>query len=144
MSPDQDAVVGVVNRVFIGTDARDWAAVRSCFAPSVLFDMTSVAGGEPSRLSPEEITAGWDSGLRYVDQIHHQTGNHVVSVTGDRATAFCYGTAYHYRKTRSGRNTRTFVGSYDFELSRAGEAWQITLFRFRLKFVDGNLELEKD
>ena len=61
MSPDQDAVVGVVNRVFLGTDARDWPAVQACFAPSVLFDMTSVAGGEPARLSPEEITAGWDT-----------------------------------------------------------------------------------
>lgn len=144
MSPDQDAVVGVVNRVFLGTDARDWPAVQACFAPSVLFDMTSVAGGEPARLSPEEITAGWDSGLRYVDQIHHQTGNFVVSVTGDEATVLCYGIAYHYRKTRSGRNTRTFVGSYNFELRRHGATWKITLFRFRLKFVDGNLELEKD
>ena len=144
MNPDQDAVLGVVNRVFIGTDARDWAAVRSCFAPSVLFDMTSVAGGESSRLSPEEITAGWDSGLRYVDQVHHQTGNFVVSVAGDEATVFCYGIAYHYRRTRSGRNTRTFVGSYDFDLVRAGAEWKITLFRFRLKFMDGNLELEKD
>lgn len=144
MAADEDAVLGVVNRVFLGTDARDWAAVRSCFAPSVLFDMTSVAGGEPSRLSPEEITAGWDSGLRYVDQVHHQTGNFAVSVAGDEATVFCYGIAYHYRKTRSGRNTRTFVGSYDFGLRRDGAAWKVTLFRFRLKFMDGNPELEKD
>jgi hypothetical protein len=144
MPAERDAVLDVVNRVFLGTDARDWPAVRACFAPSVLFDMTSVAGGEPARLSPDEITAGWDSGLRYVDQIHHQTGNFVVDVSGDEATVFCYGIAYHYRKTRSGRNTRTFVGSYDFELARHGATWRITLFRFRLKFMDGNLDLEKD
>jgi hypothetical protein len=36
------------------------------------------------------------------------------------------------------------VGSYDFHLVRAGGAWRIDLFRFNAKFVDGNLELERE
>lgn len=88
-------MLAVVNRVFVGTDARDWPAVRACFAPSVRFGMTSLAGGQSTHLTPEQITAGWETGLRPIEQVHHQTGNFMVSVDGDEATVFCYGTAYH-------------------------------------------------
>lgn len=64
-------------------------------------------------------------------------------MSGDRAEAFCHGTATHYRPTRSGRNVRTFVRSCDFQLARQDGRWRITSFRFNLKYLDGNLELEK-
>ena len=140
----KDQIIDCINRLFIGTDRRDWAEVNECFTDSVHFDMTSVAGGKPATLTPDEITAAWEQGLRPLEAIHHQAGNYRVEVRGDEATAFCYGTATHYRRTRSGRNTRTFVGSYDFGLIRSVTGWRITSFRFNLKYVDGNLELEKD
>ncbi len=62
---------------------------------------------------------------------------------GDEADAFCYGIALHYRPNPSGRNTRTFVGTYDLGLRRDGERWRISRFRFGAKWVEGNLELEK-
>jgi hypothetical protein len=141
---ERERIAEVVNALFVGTDARDWVRVRSCFAPAVTFDMTSVAGGAPAQLSPEQIAAAWETGLKPIESVHHQTGNLSITCTGAEATAFCYGIAYHYRRTRSGRNTRVFVGSYDFHLRNIGAAWQIDLFRFNLKFVDANLELEKD
>ena len=67
-----------------------------------------------------------------------------MEVNGEEATAFWYGIASHYRKTRSGRNTRQFVGSYDFRLVRHRGEWRISSFRFNLKYLDGNLELEQD
>lgn len=57
--------------------------------------------------------------------------------------AFCYGTATHYRPTRSGRNIRVFVGTYDFHLRRVEGRRQIDGFRLTLKSSDGNAELEK-
>ena len=39
---------------------------------------------------------------------------------------------------------RTFVGSYDFTLVRDGSAWRIDGFRFNLKYMDGNPNLEAD
>ena len=65
-------------------------------------------------------------------------------MNGVEANAFCYGIAYHYRRTKSGRNTRVFVGSYDFHLVLVHTEWKINRFRFNAKFIDGNLELEKD
>ena len=141
---DRDRIAEVIHQLFIHTDLRDWAAVRACFADEVLFDMTSVAGGEPARVTPEEITAGWEEGLRPLRAIHHQAGNLLVTLHGDEADAFCYGIASHYLPNPTGRDTRTFVGSYDFHLARAGERWRIDRFRFNLKYLDGNPSLEAD
>jgi len=140
---EKDRIIDTINQLFIGTDTRDWPTVRACFADTVHFDMTSLAGGSASQLTPEQIAAAWEEGLRPLQAIHHQVGNYRVKLEGEQATAFCYGTASHYRPTRSGRNTRVFVGSYDFHLRRVEDRWQIDGLRFTLKYLDGNAELEK-
>lgn len=141
---ERAAVTDVITVLFVQTDERNWPGVLLCFAPRVRFDMTSVTGGEPTEVAAEEIAAAWDRGLRPLQAVHHQIGNLRIDLQGDRASATCYGVAYHYLPTRSGRNTRTFVGSYDFELEKQSDRWRITLFRFNLKFMDGNAELEAD
>lgn len=140
----KDAIADVVTRLFVATDARDWGAVEQCLAPVVLLDMTSLGGGVPSNLTPAAITAMWSEGFRALEAVHHQIGNLRITVSADRATAFCYGTATHYRHTGSGRNVRTFVGSYDLGLVRMDGVWRIDELRFNLKYLDGNLDLEHD
>ena len=138
-------ITDCIVRLFVATDARDWTGVRACLTDTVHFDMTSIAGGEPADLPAEQIVAGWRTGLAPIESVHHQAGNFRVTVRGDEADAFCYGIALHYRRTASGRNTRTFVGSYDFKLvNDRDDVWRISAFRFNLKFLDGNLELERD
>jgi hypothetical protein len=56
-------VADVINTLFVATDSRDWKRVRSCLAPTVTFDMTSLIGGEARQMSPEQIASGWESGL---------------------------------------------------------------------------------
>jgi SnoaL-like domain len=141
---EQQRIADVINTLFVATDTRDWERVRGCFAARVTFDMTSVAGGAPAELSPEQITAGWQTGLAPIESLHHQVGNLSITCGEADANASCYGIAYHYRSTRSGRNTRVFVGSYDFRLQRLDGNWRIDLFRFKLKFIDGNRELEEE
>ncbi|MGD8582818.1 MAG: nuclear transport factor 2 family protein, partial [Gammaproteobacteria bacterium] len=120
---DQMKVVETINRLFVGTDNRNWALVRSCFAPRVMFDMSSMGAGEPGQLTPEEIVSAWDAGLKPLRSIHHQAGNYLVDVSGTKADAFCYGIASHYLPNKSNRNTRTFVGSYEFQLLKEGGCW---------------------
>ncbi len=141
---DKDRIVETINQLFIGTDQRDWNKVKSLFAPEVRFDMTSLAGGTPRVMTPQQIVDGWDKGLKPLKAIHHQSGNFIVTVAGDQADAFCYGTATHYLPTKSGRNVRTFVGSYDFHLVRNDGVWWIDALKFNLKYIDGNKDLEKD
>jgi 3-phenylpropionate/cinnamic acid dioxygenase small subunit len=137
----KDRIIDVLTTLFISTDNGDWAAVRACFAPSVHFDMSSMPGGEETQITPEKITAGWEEGLRSLQAVHHQIGNYQIEVGEDEATAFCYGTASHYKKNASGQNTRTFVGSYDLHLIQDGVTWRIDSFRFNLKYIDGNVDL---
>lgn len=140
---EKDRVIETVNRLFINTDNRDWPKVKALFAPRVLFDMTSLAGGQPATISPQEIVDGWDKGLKALKAIHHQAGNYLVDAKNNEATAFCYGVAWHYLPNKTGRNTRTFVGSYDFHLIKQDGEWIIDQFKFNLKFIDGNPALEK-
>lgn len=141
---EKDQVVGTLNQLFISTDQKDWSRVAGLFAPRVRFDMTSLAGGAPQDLTPQQIVDAWDKGLKPLTAVHHQAGNYVVAIAGDQADAFCYGIASHYLPTRSGRNTRTFVGSYDFHLVKKDGVWWIDRFKFNLKYLDGNPDLEKD
>lgn len=138
----EDDVKGVVNRLFISTDNRDWESVKSVFASEVLFDMTSMVGGEPVTMKPSDIVAAWDKGLKAIKAIHHQIGNYVINVEQNSADVFCYGIASHYLPNKTHRNTRTFVGSYNFHLVKNGANWQIDRFKFNLKYIDGNMNLE--
>jgi hypothetical protein len=143
----KDQIATRIHQLFVATDARDWPRVRACFADTVRFDMTSLAGGEPVDLTPAQIAGAWAAGLEPMEHVHHQAGNLLIAVDGDEAIAFCYGIALHYRTTRSGDNVRRFVGGYDFRLRRGGghpaTDWVITSFRFDVKFVDGNRDLER-
>jgi hypothetical protein len=136
-------IIDRVNRLFIATDNRDWPAARECFADSVLFDMTSLAGGEPARVSSHDIVNAWDAGLKALKSIHHHAGNYVVEINADESDVFCYGIAMHYLPNKTNQNVRTFVGSYDLHLVRQGNDWRIDRFKFTLKFIDGNAQLEK-
>jgi hypothetical protein len=140
---ERQRIVDVVTELFIATDRRDWPRVIDCFAPQVSFDMRSLSGAAPSTMAATEIAAAWEQGLAPLTAVHHQAGNFQVQVRGDDADAFCYATASHYLPNPSGHNTRVFVGSYDFVLRKGAGRWRITLFRFNLKYVDGNVDLER-
>jgi hypothetical protein len=138
----EDQIIAVANNLFLCTDKRDWQCVRSVFAPQVLFDMTSVSGGQPATLSPEQITSAWEAGLKGLAAVHHQSGNYQILIKGKEADLFCYGIAYHHLPNPTERNTRTFVGSYNLHLIRLKTGWMIDRFKFNLKFIDGNKDLE--
>jgi SnoaL-like domain len=130
---EKELVIDTVNRLFINTDNRDWPKVKALFAPRVLFDMTSLAGGQPATISPQEIVGGWDKGLKALKAIHHQSDNYLLDIKDNEATVFCYVAAWHYLPNRTNRNTRTFVGSYDSHFVKRDREWNIDRFKFNLK-----------
>jgi hypothetical protein len=140
---DKQEIMEVITELFIATDERDWPRVIDCFTQQVLFDMSSLTGAKPWTMASTDIAAGWERGLAPLAAVHHQAGNFRIRLHGDEAAAFCYAIASHYRPNPTGRNTRVFVGSYDVGLRRDGPRWRIDRFRFNLKYVEGNLELEK-
>ena len=144
MTDEKSRIIDRITELFVATDEKAWDRVRACFTPEITFDMSSMTGEAPQRVPAADVVAGWETGLAAIEKVHHQAGNHRVDVRGDEATALCYGVAHHYRKTASGKNVRMFVGSYDFNLRNDGGEWLIELFKFNLKFIDGNLSLESE
>ncbi|HEX6790093.1 MAG TPA: nuclear transport factor 2 family protein [Candidatus Krumholzibacteria bacterium] len=130
-----------INRLFIATDSADWAAVERSFTPLVQLDMSSV-GGPAKEMAGAEIAAMWSKGLSHLESVHHQAGNFLIQVNAESASAFCYAIATHYLPNASGRNTRSFTGSYQFELEKNAGRWMIRAMRFNLKYLDGNPDLE--
>lgn len=139
---EKDKIIDIANSLFIYTDEMNWMEVKNTFADDVLFDMTSLSGGEPSLLTPQQIVDGWDAGLRKLKAVHHQVGNYRVNITEREADLFCYGVAFHYLPNPTNSNTRIFVGSYNLHFAKDGRGWKIDRFKFNLKFIDGNKDLE--
>jgi SnoaL-like protein len=140
---EKDKVTERVTELFVATDQRDWPRVEACFTEKVYFDQTSLVGGAPSEVKPADITKGWDEGLKPLKAVHHQIGNLQIQLSDTQATVYCYGIAYHYLPNSSGKDTRTFVGGYEFGLAKEAEDWKINRFVYTVKFVSGNKELEK-
>ena len=121
------------------------AMAVACRDPDVASVFARMAKEERAHVAWwEDLLDAWDKGLKPLKALHHQAGNYIVAVGGDQADAFCYGIASHFLPTKSGRNTRTFVGSYDFHLIKKDGVWWIDRFKFNLKYIDGNPDLEKD
>jgi hypothetical protein len=139
----RQSVEDVVIRMFVATDERDWMTLERCFTSPFTLDMTSMVGGEPLTMTPQQVARAWADGFKPLDHVHHQVGNLRTQVSDSRATVKCHGVALHHRAKAAGLKTRIFVGTYEVELVGAADAWQISKLVFKLKFIDGNLELEK-
>lgn len=132
----------LANKLFMYTDAQDWARLQSeVFAEDVWFDMKSAGGGEPKQLKAQEICDMWKEGFRDLDSVHHQAGHYLVGVTGAEASIYGYAVALHYKGAATQGKTRTFVGSYDLKAVQGPQGWRLTGFKYNLKFIDGNAAL---
>ncbi|MCA9735547.1 nuclear transport factor 2 family protein [candidate division KSB1 bacterium] len=140
---NKEAAINLITQLFLRTDDKDWKAVEATFADKVTFDVRSLGAKKVLTLTPKQITAMWDTGLKKIKKIHHQVGNFVVKKNRQSISVFCYGIAYHYLKNKTGKNSRIFVGSYNFKLKKQSGKWRISQFKFNLKFINGNLNLEK-
>lgn len=138
---DKLQVIEAVNRFFIAVDNRDWQEVEAAMHSNVLLDYTSMAGGEPATLTPEQITTSWKNLLPGFDATHHQLGNYITEMTNTTTSVFCYGTATHYLKNDSGNHLWTVARTYTIELTNEAGSWKINLLKFNLRYMDGNMDL---
>jgi SnoaL-like domain len=137
------AVEDAVVRMFVATDERDWPTLEDCFSNPFTLDMTSMVGGVPAVLTPQQVASAWSEGFKPLDAVHHQIGNMRTTLKGDSALVRCHGVALHHRSAAQGLKSRVFVGTYEVQLSEDGGSWRITRLVFNLKFIDGNLKLEE-
>lgn len=134
-------IVEVTTRVAWLTDQRDWVGLAAVFAERVDLDYTSLTGGEPARLGPAEIVAGWQAGLGGLDATQHLVSNHLVEVDGDRAAATAQFQAVHVLATPHGDPTWTLGGHYRFGLVRVEKEWRIDAVTMTATWATGNQQI---
>src|SRR5687768_14386773 len=94
----RDAVVELVNKLFIYTDTRQWnKLVKDVFKEKVYLDMSSVGAGPAKEMKASEICELWKNGFQGIDHVHHQSGNFLVEFNGEteavEANVLCYAIA---------------------------------------------------
>lgn len=140
MMNETEQIQTAVTKVFVHSDNRNWKGVEAQFAPKVNLDYSSMSGSPAAEVTPQEITAAWKTVLPGFKYTHHQIGNFLTSINGDKAHSFCYGTATHYLDNLNG-NVWTVVGSYDFDLEKINNEWKVSSMVFNFKYQDGNTNL---
>jgi hypothetical protein len=131
----------VVNSIFINTDERNWGEVEACFADTVKLDYTSMVGGEPALLIPQQIIESWKGILPGFESTHHQIGNCAVKIINNKADLSCYGTASHYLPVEVGDPLWIVDGTYDFHLINKKDEWKVDKMKFYFKYQTGNTNL---
>jgi hypothetical protein len=139
---DRLAIAETVTKLFVYTDQRRWNDLLAhVLTAEVDFDM-SAFGDTAGPRTAQAIVDGWRQGFQGLDAVHHQAGNYIVDVDGNRAKVHADAIAMHSKNAATKGKTRTFVGSYDIGLTRTGDGWRIDAFAYHLKFIDGNVDLE--
>lgn len=139
MNP-KDNIIAVVSSIFEGTDAHDWDKVEKAFASTVTLDYTSMAGGEPAKLSPQQIIGAWSGLLPGFDKTRHMI-HHFEVVENEEGGYYVThdGTANHYLNGSSW----TVVGNYEHQFIEEAGEWKVATMKFNMEFIDGNTDLPR-
>ena len=134
---ENENIVSVVTAVFNGADEKNWAKIENAFAPEVLLDYTSMSGGEPVKLSPQQITGAWKQLFPGMDRTHHAISNFNIAVQDGEASVYAEGIANHFMDGK----VWTVEGTYEVKLVRSGAGWAITAFKFNLEKQSGDTQM---
>ncbi len=138
----REQIIEVVNKLFVYTDERHWDKLQEeVFTKVVLLDMSSM-GVNATTISSKEICEKWTQGFAALDAVNHLVGNHLVTLREKDADVFAYATATHFKKNTQNGNTREYVGTYLLHLIRKENGWRVDKFKYNLKYMTGNLDLE--
>jgi SnoaL-like protein len=133
-----------------GIDTLDWDTVRACFAPEIVTDYTSLWGGEPEQLTPDDLLANWEPFATGFDATQHLTGPiAVVRADDDRATCVTTVRAYHHiaavGDSEDGGDepagTWMVSATYDIGLDRTPDGWKISAITLNLAYEAGGRNL---
>ncbi len=134
------AIQTAIARMLGAIDALDWPALGASFAPAIDTDYTSLWGGEPATLSPEELLASWKDLAFGFDATQHLVGPVVVRERrGDEAIAETTVRAYHHL---SGQ-TWMVSGGYVFRMRRTGGEWLIAGITLHTYYQEGDRDLPR-
>jgi hypothetical protein len=135
---DELAVIRVTNEIDVAVDRKDWPKARSFFADELRADFTSLTGGQPATIKADDLIKGWSTNLGPKKTSLHLRGNHLVTLTGDRATVYSHAYAWN-RMEGNGDPLWEVWGNYTHELQRTSAGWKVNAFTFVRTNERGNM-----
>jgi hypothetical protein len=123
-----------IQDIFKGADERNWKKIEDKMAGKVLLDYTSMTGGEPALLSPEDITKAWANFLPGFDKTEHNITNFKTTITDKLVTVTFDGKADHFIDNK----VWTVEGDYYAEVNTDNK---VCLLKFNFKKQSGDTEL---
>lgn len=142
-SIQRDDITGRVNLFFKSLDNQDFAKAREILADNVEYDL----GEGSSNKSADEIIEALKSSTAGLEGVQHSLTNYGFQLNESGAKLNIVATITHYKKLKSGKNTRVHYGTYELDfLQPANEkefwAWKISKLKYVNKFTDGNVKLK--
>ena len=111
---------------------KDWAGARALFAEGPIeVDMSSLVGGEPIKITADQLIAGFQVGLHADKVSHHLAANYRIGVTGDRAEVWAHGYAWNrVPALPPGADLWETWGNYRLSFRRVAGQWRLDAFRY--------------
>lgn len=135
---DKSDIIETCTRMGWYADRREWGLLKEVFAERVTLDYTSLNGGEPAELTPDQIIGGWQAVLGALDATQHLIAGHLVTVDGDTAECTANFQAVHRLANPFGSPLWTLGGIYRFGLVRVSDGWRISAVTMTATWADGN------
>ena len=133
-------VDNLVKQLFIYADNKQWELLEIIFADNCVLETQLLTGKPYLKVTPTEGVQLFKEFLSGFDCTHHQVGNMITKLKGNKAHVFSYATATYYIKDCE-QNVWTVVGTYEFDVIEVEKILKIERIAFNFKYQDGNLKL---
>lgn len=121
-------VISIVSSIPLAVDLAAYDLAEQAFAPSIVIDYTSLWGGEPQTMTPQDLMDAWRGIVPGFTATWHELSNVQAVVTGDRAQASAFVDGRHWLDEALWRP----VGHYLWELERRNGRWMVTSMTFQM------------
>jgi hypothetical protein len=122
---DELEIRRIVDEIDNSCDLKDWDRCRSYFADEVDVDFVSLAGGEPARITVDDLIEAWRTNLFEDKKTFHQRGNHVIDIVGDTAIVFSKGYAFNAIAEGAVSGMWEVWANYTHTLVRGPGGWKV-------------------
>ena len=123
---DIAAIQQVAVAIDHAVDEKRWADIPRFFAKEITVDVTSLAGGSPAVVTPEQLADGWAANLgtgfgQSAKTSFHQRGPGIVRIKGNKATLISKGYSWNRMedtRPEGGEPLWEVWGTYTYDLRR--------------------------
>lgn len=137
----RDDISGRVGLFFRSVDSKDWENAKEVLADKVEFDI----GAGSSEKSSDDVIEYLKKNSEGVETFHN-IANAGFKLSETEFKMFISSTITHFKKLKSGKNSRTLYGAFEFSFLQPPEDnfwdWKITKLKYVNKFTDGNVNLK--